>query len=145
VDELLVAYDDSEAAQAALAWTIDFVEQHGGSVLMLYVFSSVAVWELNAVQVNTDPIRRNFQDLLDTKWSEPLRQAGVRFRTKLVVGRPADAILATARATDVSLIVLGMTGRGMLHELIRGATGRHVLHEAQRPVVAVPAGWRRRD
>jgi nucleotide-binding universal stress UspA family protein len=65
----------------------------------------------------------------------------VKYRTVARSGRPADVILATARHEDAELIVLGMTERGVLHELVLGQTHRHVMHEARRPVVAVPSDW----
>jgi nucleotide-binding universal stress UspA family protein len=141
MSEVLVAYDDSDAARAALAWAIRHVQPDNGRVLLLYVVSSLAEWELAAIQVDTDPIRRRFHELLAGEWSAPLRAAQVSYRTRLRVDRPANAILQTARDEQVDLIVLGMTARGILHELLLGATARHVLNEAQRPVVAVPAGW----
>jgi nucleotide-binding universal stress UspA family protein len=141
MQELLVAFDDSDAARAALAWAIQYAQASDARVVLLYVVSSVGEWELAAVQVNTDPLRQRFGELLDGIWSEPLREANVPYRTKMVVGRPAEKILETARGERVSLIVLGMTARGILHELVLGTTARHVLHEAQRPVVAVPGGW----
>jgi nucleotide-binding universal stress UspA family protein len=139
--ELLVAYDDSPAARAALTWAIDDAQGRDLGIVLLYVVSSLSELEFAAIQVNTDPIRRRFQDLLTTTWSEPLRVAGVRHRTRLAVGRPADCILAAARNEDVAAIVMGMSARGLLHEIVLGTVARHVLHEARRPVIAVPAGW----
>src|SRR4051794_2902953 len=98
MQELLVAYDDSDAARAALAWAIQYAKAADARVVLLYVVSSVGEWELAAVQVNTDPLRRRLGELLDGTWSEPLRQADVPYRTKMVVGRPAEKILETARA-----------------------------------------------
>lgn len=143
MQELLVAYDNSAAAQAALSWAIGEAGARERGILLLYVVSSVSEWELAAIQVNTDPIRRQFRTLLETKWSEPLREAGVPHRTRLVVGRPADCILAVAREEDAVAIVMGMSARGLLHEIVLGTVARHVMHEAQRPVIAVPAGWPR--
>jgi nucleotide-binding universal stress UspA family protein len=141
MDKMLVAYDHSDAAQAALGWAIDYSKSRDAEVLLVYVVSSVAEWELAAVQVDPDPIRHNFEQLLGGAWSKPLRDSGVRFATRVLVGRTADAVLHCAQEEQVTFIVLGMTTHGTLFELVVGGTAEHVLHHAHRPVVAVPAGW----
>jgi nucleotide-binding universal stress UspA family protein len=141
MDKILVAYDHSEAAQAALSWAIDYSKSRDTEVLLVYVVSSVAEWELAAVQLDPDPIRHNVERLLGGAWSAPLRESGVQFDTRVLVGRPAETILQCAQEEDVSLIALGMTTHGTLFELIVGGVAAHVLHHARRPVVAVPAGW----
>jgi nucleotide-binding universal stress UspA family protein len=141
MSEILVAYDDSPAARAALRWGISYACERDRSVRLLYVLSSLSEWELAAIQVDTNPIRARFAHLLRNEWSQLLRDAAVEYTTELAVGRPADVILETARHHAAELIVLGMTQRGLLHEVVLGAIVRHVVHEALRPVVAVPRGW----
>jgi nucleotide-binding universal stress UspA family protein len=141
MEYIVVGYDHSPAAQGALAWAAHYVGRNGGELLLVYVVSSAWEWELAAVQVNPDPIRREIRDLLHESWTEPLRTAGLRYQTEVTVGRPAEVLLASARRHDASLIVLGMTGRGTLGELVRGSTGREVAHHAVRPIVTVPPDW----
>jgi nucleotide-binding universal stress UspA family protein len=139
--EVLVAYDDSEAARAAMRWATSYASERERSVLVINVIPSLSEWELAAIQVDTNPLRRRLEALLRTDWTALLREAGVPYRTKLKEGRPAEVILETARKSNAELIVIGMTERGLLHELVLGATVRRVMHQALRPVVAVPATW----
>jgi nucleotide-binding universal stress UspA family protein len=141
MEHLVVGYDHSPAAQGALAWAAHYAGRNGGELILVYVVSAAWEWELAAVQVDPDPIRREIKDLLHESWTEPLRAAGLRYQTEVKVGRPAEALLASARRHDASLIVLGMTGRGTLGELVLGSTGREVAHHAVRPIVTVPAEW----
>jgi nucleotide-binding universal stress UspA family protein len=141
MNKILVAYDHSDASQAALRWSIDYSDSSDIEILLVYVVSSLEEWELAAIQVDPDPMRHNIQRLLAGEWSEPLRVAGVTFETRVLVGRAADAILHCAEDEDAALIVLGMTNRGTLFELMAGGTTERLLHYAHRPVVAVPAGW----
>jgi len=141
MDKVLLAYDDSDAAKAALRWTINHTKTTNAEVLLVYVVSSLSEWELAAIQVDPGPIRHNFERLLNTDWSAPLRNEALAYETRLLVGRPAESLLRCAHDEDVALIVIGMTSRGVLHELIASTTAGHVLHHAQRPVVAVPAHW----
>ena len=142
MEHIVVGYDHTPAAQGALAWAAHYARRTTDVELVLvYVVSSTWEWELSAVQVNPDPIRREIKELLHDSWTEPLRAAGLRYQTEVTVGRPAEALLASARRHEASLIVLGMTGRGTLGELVLGSTGREVAHHAVRPIVTVPPDW----
>lgn len=141
MERVMVGYDHSPAAQGALSWAVDYAGRTGAEIVVVYVVSSAWEWELAAVQVNPDPIRKEIEELLRQSWTAPLRAAGVKYHTEVAVGRPADALLASARHHEVSLIVLGMTGRGTLGELVLGTTSHRVAHHAVRPIVTVPEGW----
>jgi nucleotide-binding universal stress UspA family protein len=141
MEKIVVGYDHTRAADGALAWAIDYAGKSGSELVIVCGVSSTWEWELAAIQVNPDPIRHKIGQLLQQEWTAPVRAAGVAYRTEVLDGRPADVLLASARRHEAALIVLGMTGRGTLGELIVGSTGREVAHHAVRPIVTVPAGW----
>jgi nucleotide-binding universal stress UspA family protein len=141
MDTIVVGYDNSGAAQAALAWAGEQATRTNSELLMIYVASSIAEWELAAAQINPDPIRHEFQRRLHDEWTAPLRKAKVAYRTKFVSGCVAEELMHAAREEQASLIVIGMTLRGTLSELVAGSTQHELLHHAVRPVVAVPATW----
>jgi len=141
MERIIVGYDDSPAARGALTWAVHHARRTGAELIVIFVVSSSFEWELNAVQVNTDPIRKEFARRLRGQWTEPLRAAGVRYETRLEVGRVAEALLDAARRNEAALIVIGMTARGTLGELVFSSVSHHLFHHAVRPVVTVPAGW----
>ena len=141
MERVIVGYDDSPAARGALTWAVDHARRSGAELIIVFVVSSSSEWELNAAQINTDPIRKEFQRRLRGQWTEPVRAAGVRYETQLEVGRPAEVLLNAARHHEAALIVIGMTARGTLGELVFSSVGHHLSHHAVRPVVTVPAGW----
>lgn len=65
---------------------------------------------------------------------------GYRERTesRVVAGRPAEAILTASVAEKAGLIVMGTRGRGVLSRTILGSTARDVLKGATVPVAIVP-------
>jgi len=138
----LVGYDDSPAARSALTWGLGHAQREHAGLVVAYVSSSALEWELAAVQVNADPLVHEFERRLREEWTAPLREAGVAYETRLLHGRPADALLRCAEEDDAELIIVGMTGRGTVNELLMGSTTHQLLHHAARPIVAVPAGWR---
>jgi nucleotide-binding universal stress UspA family protein len=50
--------------------------------------------------------------------------------------------MRVAKAEQAALIVIGMTARGTISELMFGSTQRELGHHAVRPIVAVPTSWR---
>jgi nucleotide-binding universal stress UspA family protein len=139
---IVVGFDNSDAARAALDWAIEHATCIGGELLVVYVASSIAEWELSAAQINPDPIRHEFERRLSDEWTAPVRKANVAYRTKFVVGRAADELMSAARTEQAAVIVIGLTARGTLSELVWGSTQHELQHHAVRPVVAVPASWR---
>jgi nucleotide-binding universal stress UspA family protein len=138
-EKIVVGFDNSPAAQAALGWAIRQAQVVGGEIVVVYVSSSVREWELAAAQINTDPMRAEAKRRLSGEWTAPLREAGVPYHVRLMQGRVAEELMKVARAEEASLIVIGMTPRGTLTELVFGSTRHDLLHHAVRPVVAVPA------
>ena len=53
----------------------------------------------------------------------------------------AKAILNTARARNCSLIVLGLTGKGVLKRLIAGDVPTNIIRSSEIPVLLCPANW----
>jgi nucleotide-binding universal stress UspA family protein len=141
MERIIVGYDDSPAARGALAWAIHHARRTDAELIVVFVVSTSFEWERNAAQVKTDPIRKEFHRRLRGEWTEPVRAGGVRYETRLEVGRAAEALLDAARRNEAALIVIGMTARGTLGELVFSSVSHHLFHHAVRPVVTVPAGW----
>ena len=141
MERTLVGYDDTPASKSALAWAGHHVQRIAGELVVAYVSSSALEWELAAVQVNADPLRHEFERRLREEWTAPLRDAGVTYETRVLHGRPAEALLRCAEDEGVALLVVGMTGRGTLNELLMGSTTHTLVRQSARPIVAVPSGW----
>lgn len=138
---LVVGCDNTEASKAALRWAAHYATGHDAAIHVIYVMSALTEWELAAVQVNPDPLRHEYEQLLEGEWTEALRDTEVPYTTHVAIGRPADELMRYARREHAALIIVGMTGRGTLAELVFGSTTHDLQHHALRPVVAVPANW----
>jgi nucleotide-binding universal stress UspA family protein len=136
---VVVGYDDSASARAALRWAISCAELTACEIVLVDVLSEVVEWELAALPVDTDARRRERLEDLRTSWSQPLRDAGIPYRTELRTGKPAEEIVSVAAASHASLIAVGMSGRSGLSELWLGGPAHRLVHDAPCPVVSVPA------
>lgn len=88
----------------------------------------------------SDATRRGEQTL--KLLTDSLREAGITAEgVMLFSDDTAKAILNTARARQCSLIILGLTGRGVLKRLIAGDVPSNLIRQTDLPVLLCPANW----
>ena len=68
---------------------------------------------------------------------ERARAAGVKAKSIVVMGTPADAIVRTARTRRAELIVMGTHGRSGLSRVLLGSVASRVIATAPCPVLTV--------
>lgn len=69
--------------------------------------------------------------------ADTFAEAGLSARAVVEVGKPADVVLRTAAVEDVSIIVIGATGKGHIAELILGSVSDEVIRKTHRPVLVI--------
>lgn len=143
---ILVATDGSELADRGVAHAVGLAQGLGASLL---VVTASEPWNTAL----TDPAglvgfdafledyraasTRHASEVLDAV-AEQARTRGVPVETVFVQERPAaDAILATADARDVDLIIMASHGRQGLGRLLLGSQTRSVVARSERPVLVV--------
>lgn len=133
---IVLGYDESPGAKAALATAIDVASRFGERLVIVY---------------GTEPPgalgeeHRSHEAALEQLGSAAVRHAldaaaaaGVDAVTALVSERPVDALLAQAEEHDARLIVVGTWGESPLRGAILGSTPHKLLHLSTRPVLCVP-------
>jgi nucleotide-binding universal stress UspA family protein len=135
---LLVATDGSEAAQHAVAWSADFARRFDADVILAHVVSNVGEWVMSVAQIDFVRVEEAHRSLLDGLWSEPLQEAGVRYRTHFTRGEPVKALLALTDAEDVDLVVIAKTGRTAAGDFLLGRSAMRLAHRCARPLILVP-------
>ncbi len=74
--------------------------------------------------------------------TEGLVQAGVRAEGVMLFSDDVPkAILNTAKARGCTMIVLGLTGKGVFKRLIAGDVPGNIIRQADMPVLLCPANW----
>ncbi len=66
-----------------------------------------------------------------------LEKAGIKATTLLLEGNPAQEITSAAEKEDVSLIMMGSTGKSVTEEMLIGSISEHVALRASRSVLLV--------
>lgn len=74
--------------------------------------------------------------------TETLQDAGVNAEgVMLFADDTAKALMNTARARDCTMIILGLTGKGVLKRLIAGDVPANIIRQSELPVLLCPANW----
>lgn len=80
----------------------------------------------------------------ESSWCEPLRDAGVRYRTVMEDGRAASVISKVADNTDADVVLVGRRGRGGIAELLLGSVSHELVLHSRRPVLVISSPPRSR-
>ena len=147
---ILVATDGSRAASAALDEAISLAAETGEGV------AAITVWR--ALQGDFGlayPSTAMLNELLDAERTHAeatlgdaigrAQEAGVRLRTRLTTGDPAERICAYADEIDARLIAIGTRGHGKVASLLLGSVSNAVIRGASCPVLVVHEPERTRD
>ena len=133
---ILVGTDGSTDSTRAVEFAASLAAQAGAAVVLVHAMTLLE--HLPDVTATGDGTREGLEALLATDWSEPLRAAGVEYRTMLDDGPPLLVVPRVADAVDADLIVVATHGRGYANGLIMGSTCHGLLQVAEQPVTVVP-------
>ncbi|HHS50962.1 MAG TPA: universal stress protein [candidate division Zixibacteria bacterium] len=146
--KILFPTDFSEKSEHALAVVKKLRDAGTKTVVLVHVldqremstmadmegFSSLRFEEL------LEEIRKAMRKKASRKLEEINRELddlGFAVEERLVEGIPFTEILRIAEKEEVSAIVIGSTGKGLLSEMLLGSTSEKVVRESKRPVIVV--------
>jgi nucleotide-binding universal stress UspA family protein len=142
--KLLLAFDGSTHAHAALAEAIELAQATNAAITIITVVADPSKWVLGgsySFLVDVDQLRRQNEraharllDLARDSFPDELPVTRILKR-----GDAGPAIVAEAAAGDYDLIVMGSRGHGALRALLLGSVSHYVLHESPISVLVVRA------
>jgi nucleotide-binding universal stress UspA family protein len=135
--KILVPYDFSPSADAALAVAIDLGEKHGGDLMVMHAIPPIVPLHGSPIQPPAIEIAREAGQLARAVAAAMKRRRRRRVRTWIMVGSPAGCIVRAAR--DADAIVMGTLGRTGLPHVLLGSVAERVVRHASVPVLTVRA------
>jgi nucleotide-binding universal stress UspA family protein len=135
--ELVVGFDDSEGATAALTQAIGIAKGLGTGLVLVFCTEPPSV-NAGGAGDQRDVIASIGEEMLG-HGTGIAAAAGIHARGELVAARPVDGLIAVADQVDAPMIVVGHHGEGPLRGALLGATANKLLHQAERPVLVVPS------
>jgi nucleotide-binding universal stress UspA family protein len=134
--------DFSTASRPAFARALDLARANRATLTLVHVmppvipivgdgYVSPQVWE------DVERTARAYAQKQIDKLIARARQAGVRAKSVLLEGVPADRIVRTAKGQRADVIVMGTHGRSGLAKLFLGSVAERVVATAPCPVMTV--------
>ncbi len=136
---ILVPLDFSLSSLRALGVAVDLAEDSGARLLMLHVAESAlgVTGPDGAALAVPSPLAFERAKAELPRVARQFVPASIRCTTTVMRGQPAEAILETARAKGIDLILLAAQGRTGLERFLLGSTAERVVRRASCPVWAV--------
>jgi nucleotide-binding universal stress UspA family protein len=139
---VLVAFDGSSHARAALTEAIELVQAGRGRLTIITVAPEPSLWGSSCTYwapvdfgALGHEVENAYRAMLDEAVDTVPADAPV---TKILKHGPAgQAIVNEAWRGGHDVIVMGSRGRGQFHSLLLGSVSRHVLHVSPIPVLVV--------
>ena len=132
---IMVAVSSPWASEKLFDTVRDLAERLGGSIVVVHVAKPSDEDDSDA-----EPRQRGEQTL--TTFTEQLSDAGIRAEGMLLFGDDVPrALINAAEDQNISLIVLGLSGRGRMARLLAGDIPQNVIKNANVPVLLFPPDW----
>jgi nucleotide-binding universal stress UspA family protein len=133
---LVVGYDGSECAHAALEHTLRLAADLGDGVVIAYGYDPGGPGE--EYKAHRDAVK-HVGEKVTAEAAARAREAGVEVEVELREERPVDALMKLAMERSARLIVVGSYGEPPLKGAILGSVPHKLLHLSEVPVLVVPA------
>ena len=144
--KILVATDGSDHAKKAVELASDFAVKHHATLFLVHVVQEPKVpeWMIHYAQHEAIPESPEYVHLemagkqIMEASEKVAKGIGVKqIRSTLLVGDPAEEIIAFAKQSDIDMIVMGRRGSGKLEELLLGGVSHKVSRLANCTCVTV--------
>jgi nucleotide-binding universal stress UspA family protein len=132
---LVLGYDGSECAGAALEEAIELASATGDRIVIAFGYEPGGPGE--ELAAHREEVRK-FGERATAPAIARAEQAGVDASLALVPERPVEALLTLAEEHDARAIVVGTHGEHPIKGALLGATPHKLLHVSERPVIVVP-------
>ena len=133
---IVLGYDGSPSANAALAKAIELAPALGASVVVVFGFyiSPLAGGDVHDFKERLESIGSHEVD----RAVADLAAAGIEASSRIVSLRPADAILGVAEEVGAELIVVGTVGEGPISGALLGSVVLKLVQKSSLPLLVVP-------
>lgn len=146
---IVLGYDGSECARAALARSADLLKETGGGKAVVVVAYPLSVSYvppgMAAAPMLMGPELEQHLDGLEgsarqqaEEAAEELRAAGIAVETEVTTDSAADALLDAAGRHEADLIAVGTHGEGAISGALLGSTCYRLVHRSRVPLLVVP-------
>ncbi|WP_428514457.1 universal stress protein [Roseovarius sp.] len=141
--KLVLGFDDSESAKAALDFATTLAKAQGAEVIVAHVlewspYSFLTKEELEERHMRRKEELARAEDALLKPVLKKLSDAGITATTVLRYGHIADTLVEIINENKAEMIVIGRTGHSALSSRLFGSVAGSLAQAAPVPVTIVP-------
>ncbi|MCS7149439.1 MAG: universal stress protein [Caldimicrobium sp.] len=137
MDNILVAHDGSASAKKALLEAISLAEKTGAKITVISVVPVICFAEAGIdCETVMNIYRAEASGILEAVRAI-LKERGLEAQTIILEGNPADVIVDFARDNNISLIVVGSTGKDATQRTLLGSVSSKIAVNAPCSVLIV--------
>jgi nucleotide-binding universal stress UspA family protein len=141
--KILVPLDGSELSESALTNVIDLtMDCHALEVILMRIREPLdpnVIGTLDAkVAVELDQAYRDEAAGYLDKVVETLNKKGIKAKTEILSGNPAEEIIKYSQKNGIDLIVMSTRGRSGISRLVFGSVAEKVIRNSTVPVLIKP-------
>lgn len=133
--KILLPADSSKYAEKAAEYAKWIAKSFNSEILVLNVFETSS---LNPFR--SKKLKKAFQEGGEQKLAGVLKileNEGLKIKTQIKEGRPADAILKTIEDENIDRVVIGFSWKNSFDRLLKGRVAEKVIRAAQVPVMII--------
>jgi nucleotide-binding universal stress UspA family protein len=145
IKRMLIPTDLSPAALHALEYAVDLAKPFDAELVLLFVLESLFYplpdydGAQSAAMAEAFAEQRRIAQRAMARLEKRYAKRGTKLRTLLQSGRPAEAIVDTAKRTRADLVVMATHGRTGVSRLLLGSVAERVVRTAPCPVLTLHA------
>jgi nucleotide-binding universal stress UspA family protein len=136
--QIVVGYDGSDCAGAALDVALGLAKEIGDGVVVVFGYAPPGIWG-GEIAEHEQAVEELGEKVMG-KAKQRAAEQGVEAAVELVPKRATEALVAVAEAHNARMIVVGTHGDPPLKGMLLGSTPNKLLHVSERPVLIVPDG-----
>ena len=134
--KILIPLDNSSSDQTIIDHIQPLVKLSGGEVILVHVADGYAARLQNQLNLADSEEIKDDKKYLEKRQKE-LEKNGLKVRTILVQGEPADGILSVADQEKCDLIAMATHGHKFVKDLILGSVAENIRHRTDIPVLMI--------
>jgi nucleotide-binding universal stress UspA family protein len=132
---IVVGYDASECARAALSTAIDVAKAYGDDVRVVVAYEVSRLG--GEVQDFAKALSERAQEIV-TLAQHQAAGLGAEIQSEILEERAPEALIEVADRVDARFIVVGSRGEGALRSALVGSTPHKLIQLSDRPLLLVP-------
>lgn len=136
--EMIVGYDGSDCAKAALAKAIELAKATGDGIAVVFGYEPPSMRAGGPVGYQRDLIEQMGRERIAEAMAT-IEGTGVTATSVEIEELPVDALIDVAEQRGASMIIVGTRGESPVVGAILGSTAYKLLHRSTVPVLVVPA------